>query len=120
MTTRIAPSTPETILILKHVFSAPRQKVFDAWTQPALLKQWFAPSDEFDNPVVDVDLRVGGKYRIIMRHVPKNVQHAAIGEYREIRPPERLVFTWAWEGGNEAKCLLLLSFVKWEHRRKSC
>jgi uncharacterized protein YndB with AHSA1/START domain len=98
------------MLILRREFPAPRQKVFETWTQPEHLKGWFAPSDDYDNPVVEVDLRVGGKYRIAMRHIAKGIQHVVIGEYREVRSPERLVFTWAWEGEKGGETLVTVDF----------
>ncbi len=53
------------------------------------------PEPGFSNPAVEVDLRVGGKYRIQMLS-PKGNYHTALGIYREISPPERLVFSWSW------------------------
>lgn len=83
--------------------AAPRQRVFDAWTTPARLQAWCAPQG-MDVPLAEVDLRVGGTFRIRMR-APDGAVHTATGTYREITPPERLVFTWRWEeqpehGGN--------------------
>ena len=92
------PISAETTLILKRTIAAPRVKVFDAWTNPALLTQWFFPTDEHVSPLVEVDLRVGGKYRMVMKHVSKGIVHVATGFYREIHPPSRLVFSWSWEG----------------------
>ena len=60
--------------------------------------QWFAPADNFSTPLAEVDLRVGGSYRIQMKD-PSGETHTVGGEYREIRKSERLVFTWAWEEG---------------------
>lgn len=88
----------EAAVILQRTFSAPRERVFRAWTDPDELKKWFGPSDQFTVPTAEVDLRVGGKYRIAMRSPDGNLNVAA-GVYREIRPPERLVFTWSWEEG---------------------
>jgi uncharacterized protein YndB with AHSA1/START domain len=74
-------STPsETDICLTRVFDAPRALVFEAMTRP-----------EYSVPVCEVDLRVGGKWRFVNRH-PKG-EVAFHGEYREITPPERLVYT---------------------------
>ncbi len=89
--------TSATTLHLSRTFSAPREKVFSAWTQPEALKRWYAPADDFATPVAEVDLRVGGRYRIEMKD-PSGEIHTVIGTYKEIAPPERLVFTFAWEG----------------------
>jgi uncharacterized protein YndB with AHSA1/START domain len=81
-------------LSLSRVFDAPRPRVFAAWTKAEALKQWFAPGD---STVADasVDFRVGGSYRIHIRGADGK-DWIVSGVYREIRPPERLVFTWRW------------------------
>lgn len=93
-----ATPTTETALIIRKKFNAPRSKVFEAWTQPEMLKQWFSPNETFLVPIAAVDLKVGGTYRIGMRPPDRETLHVATGVYREIRPPEKLVFTWSWEG----------------------
>lgn len=99
----------DTTLQIKRIFKAPRDKVFKAWTDPGVLKQWFAPTDEFSVPVADVDLRVGGKYRIVMR-APDGAQHIAVGAYREIDAPRKLVFTWSWEQKSMPDTLVTIEF----------
>lgn len=89
-------------LRLTRRFSAPREQVFDAWTTPEALSRWFAPSDDFTTSVAELDLRVGGRYRITMRS-PDGEEHTVHGVYREIVRPGRLVFTWAWISWPEAK-----------------
>ncbi len=83
--------------ITRH-YSASPEAVFQAWTDPKTLMQWFAPSDSFATPLVEVNLFVGGSYRICMKD-PSGEMHIVGGEYREIRRPDRLVFTWAWDAG---------------------
>lgn len=90
-------TTAETTLRLTRTFPAPRERVFQAWTDPRELTQWFAPTDEYTTKVTALELRVGGHYRIEMQHAKGNV-HCVVGTYREVRPPGRLVYTWAWEG----------------------
>lgn len=92
-------------LTIRRVYQATPDKVFRAWTDPALMKRWFAPSDAFVVPEVQVDLRVGGRYRIVMKS-PDGETHRVGGVYREIRPPERLVFSWAWESAPERESLV--------------
>jgi uncharacterized protein YndB with AHSA1/START domain len=82
---------------LHRTIPAPPERVFRAWTDPAALSRWFSPSEEFTVIVHEADARVGGRYRIEMRH-QSGRQHIAVGVYREVTPPKRLVFTWAWEG----------------------
>ncbi len=79
-------------------YTASPEAVFQAWTDPKALMQWFAPSDTFTTPVAEVNLVVGGSYRIQMKD-PSGHLHTVGGVYREISRPDRLVFTWAWEGG---------------------
>jgi uncharacterized protein YndB with AHSA1/START domain len=69
--------------------------VFQAWTRAEELKQWFAPGPDFSIPIVEIDLRVGGHYRIGMQ-APGRAVSVATGIYEEITPPARLVFTWRW------------------------
>lgn len=77
--------------------SAPRQQVFDAWTDPEVLKRWWKGSPEFETPLAETEPRPGGAYRLQMK-TPEGEIHSVHGEYTEVRPPERLAFTWAWEG----------------------
>jgi uncharacterized protein YndB with AHSA1/START domain len=94
--------TTETTLILRRTFAAPQSKVFHAWTDPRHLKQWFAPSDDYEVPFAEVDLRVGGKYRIGMKPADKEETYIVMGEYREIDAPRRLVYSWAFEGDEDS------------------
>lgn len=82
-------------LEVRRTFAAPRQRVFEAWTRPDELKRWAAPGP-MSTPLAEVDLRVGGRYRIHMRS-PDGAEHRVVGEYREVDPPKRLVYTWTWE-----------------------
>ena len=82
-------------LEVRRTFAAPRQRVFDAWTRPEALKRWAAPG-AMTAPGAEVDLRVGGSYRIHMS-APDGKEHRVIGVYREVDPPRRLVYTWTWE-----------------------
>ena len=98
-------TTPETrsdislTLTLTRTYAAPREAVFRAWTDPDALKQWFGPTDEFTTPIAEVDLRMGGRYRIGMQSPDQEDLHIVGGVYREIEPPEKLVFTLSWEEG---------------------
>jgi glutathione S-transferase len=69
-------------------------KVFEAWTDPKQLNLWSAP--EPMEVEAEVDLRVGGRYRILMKGSDGGV-FTAVGEYREIDPPHRISYTWQWE-----------------------
>lgn len=93
MTTK---TTENITLEITRLINAPRERVFKAWTDPEQLKKWFRPDDDTVVPLVKSDLRAGGKYRIQMKK-PDGEFHTAAGTYLEVKPPERLVFTWAWE-----------------------
>ena len=86
-------------LIVNRTFNAPRDRVFRAWTEAAELDRWLAPT--MDATVkTSVDLRVGGAYHFEICR-PDGQVFSAQGVYREIRRPERLVFTWSGCGGPE-------------------
>ena len=88
--------SPETTLKVRRIFQAPRERVFRAWTDPLELGRWFAPCDEYSTLVPVLELQVGGKYCVEMHHQDGNV-HRVSGTYREIKPPEKIVFTWLRE-----------------------
>ena len=85
-------------LQITRVFDAPREMVFKAWTDPDQFKQWFgaAACDGASLQSVKVDARVGGKYRLQMRQA-NGEYFTSVGTYREVKPPERIVFTWEFE-----------------------
>ena len=86
--------TTETTLHITRIIPAPVEKVWDAWTRPELLAKWSAP-EGVEHIAYDVDLRVGGAYTLVMR-TPEGGTHTAVGTYREIDAPHRLVYTWDW------------------------
>jgi uncharacterized protein YndB with AHSA1/START domain len=81
---------------MTRLFSAPRHLVFEAMTKPEHVRQWWGRLGEgYSVPVCEIDLRVGGAWRFVNRH-PRG-EAAFHGEYREITPPSRLVFTEIFE-----------------------
>ena len=88
------PSDQE--ITLTRLFDAPRQLVFDAMTKPEHVKRWWGClGDGYSVPVCEIDLRPGGTWRFVNRH-PRG-EAAFHGEYKEISPPGRLVFTEIFE-----------------------
>jgi uncharacterized protein YndB with AHSA1/START domain len=85
----------EAPLEIRRTFNASRERVFAAWTKAEEIQRWSAPG-EMTVPSAEVDLRVGGRFRILMQ-APDGTQHHATGVYRVIDPPSRLVYTWSWE-----------------------
>jgi len=78
-------------IVMTRVFNAPRQMIYDAWTKPELLKRWFGPRG-WSLVVCEIDLRVGGKWRFVLRG-PDGKEMGMGGVYREPAPPERDVHT---------------------------
>ncbi len=89
-------ATMPTSLVLTRVFDAPRDLVFKAWTERDCVKRWWGPKG-FTNPVCEIDVRTGGAIRIDMRG-PDGTIYPMLGEYREVVPPARLVFS-SWPIG---------------------
>lgn len=82
-------------LIITRSFQAPRELVWQAWTQGEHLRRWSCPKD-FTLLFSEGDLREGGNWRVGMRS-PEGQEHVMGGQYREIVAPRRLVFTHGWE-----------------------
>jgi uncharacterized protein YndB with AHSA1/START domain len=73
------------------------------------MKHWFGPSDAFKIPETTADVRVGGRYRVVM-HAPDGEVHRVGGVYQEIVPNAKLVYTWAWESTPERESLVTVEF----------
>jgi len=99
-------------LLLTRLIDAPREKVYQAWTEPSLLKQWFAPSP-WSVPLVETDVRAGGATLIVMRG-PEGQEFPNRGVYLEVIPNERLgftdAFTQAWEPSEKPFMTVVLTF----------
>lgn len=85
-------------LELKRVIAAPRQDVFRAWTEAEALSAWFGPKGVTAR-ITELDPRPGGRYRCEMN---EEGTYCVGGQFREVVPSERLVFTWTWENGHFA------------------
>ena len=85
-----------TTLILKRMLKAPQELAFRAWTTAEHIQQWMRPEPGMVVPLVSMDLRVGGKYRIQTK-TSEGEFFTAVGEFHEVKVPERLVYTWDWE-----------------------
>jgi uncharacterized protein YndB with AHSA1/START domain len=93
-------------LVLNRTFDAPRNVVWQAWTDPTQLKQWWGPA-RFTNPVLQVDVRPGGAIYIEMRS-PDGTIYPMNGTFREIDEPERIVFS---SGALDAEGKLLFEIL---------
>lgn len=83
-------------LIIKRMLNAPPELAFKAWTSAEHIQQWMRPEPGLTIPLASMDLRVGGKYRIQMKRADGDFC-TAVGVFKEVKPPERLVYTWDYE-----------------------
>jgi uncharacterized protein YndB with AHSA1/START domain len=83
-------------LLITRTFSAPPELVFDAWTRPEWVRRWWAPKSHGVSVIAcDADVRVGGRYRYVLGRETQELVFS--GEYREVTPPSRLVYTQRFE-----------------------
>lgn len=88
-----------TRLELRKVYRASPEVLFRAWTDPALVSRWLAPSPRICE-VAELDVREGGEYRIVMFNPENGNRVAVVGVYETVDPPKKLVFTWKWENND--------------------
>ena len=105
-----ATSSPNVVqkpsLTLKRRLNAPPEKVYAAWTKPEQIVRWFGPDA---GPVThaETDVRVGGRY-VVVFHTEDGEEHYVSGVYREVKPNEKLQFTWAWRSTPERESLVTI------------
>jgi uncharacterized protein YndB with AHSA1/START domain len=90
--------TDNNTLRIERTFQAPAERVFDAWTSEEVMRRWWQAERGWETSEAEVDLRVGGAVRVVMHDPDKDVAHGGGGTYTEIEPPNRLAFTWLWDG----------------------
>ncbi len=88
-------------LEIKRFIKAPRARVYAAWTDPAQMKEWFGPENVETRELI-ADVRVGGKYRWDITNA-EGEEMTARGEYRELQPDRKIVFTWHWDDDEDWK-----------------
>ena len=96
-------------LRMERTYRAPAQAVFDAWTSEEVLRRWFHAGRDWETTEAEVDLRVGGTVRVVMRDPEADAEYGGGGTYTEIHPPRRLAFTWLWDD-NSTRMLIELDF----------
>jgi uncharacterized protein YndB with AHSA1/START domain len=108
---RAAPSAEQELTIVR-VFDAPRELVFKAWTDPKHAMRWWGPRD-YPAVSIDMDVRPGGVWRNCLRAADGSRELWVGGTFREVAPPERLVFTFAWEeeGERGLQTLVTIAFA---------
>jgi uncharacterized protein YndB with AHSA1/START domain len=101
------------VVRIERTFAASAESVFDAWTSPEVMRRWFHCAPDWDTPEAEVDLRVGGTVRVVMRQ-PDGTAVEAKGEYTLIDRPRRLVMTWTFDDDPSNEQLIELSFSESE------
>jgi uncharacterized protein YndB with AHSA1/START domain len=119
------------VLRIERTFAAAAEDVFDAWTSPEVMRRWFHCAPDWDTPEAEVDLRVGGSVRVVMRR-PDGTHAEAHGQYTLIDRPHRLAMTWTFhddpsneqqielffsEAGGSTTVLMVNSGISTEERR---
>ena len=100
-------ASPGLQLRVERTFTAPRATVFQAWTDPQKLSRWLGrATPQHQTEVLEFDLRVGGRYRMHITSPEGKLYHLG-GTYREILPPEKLVFTWSCEEDPDSRDTLV-------------
>lgn len=97
------------LTIARRLRASP-QKVYAAWTSPQHLVQWFGAQARPGSVKADLDVRVGGRYRISFTDASSGDYHEVGGLYREVVPEARLQFTWAWHSTPERESLVTIEF----------
>ena len=101
------------VVRIARTYAASAEDVFDAWTRPEVMRRWFHCAPDWDTTEAEVDLRVGGKVRVVMRR-PDGTEAEARGEYTLIDRPHRLVMTWTFDDAPSNEQLIELSFSEAE------
>ena len=104
-------SSPAHTVEIERTFQAPAETVFDAWTSPEVMRRWWQAEHHWETSEAEVDLRVGGVVRVVMRDPDKDEEYGGGGHYIEIQRPTRLAFTWIWDGDTQ-RTLIQIDFTE--------
>jgi uncharacterized protein YndB with AHSA1/START domain len=96
-------------LSLSRTYDAAPEEVWRAWTNQEALQVWLKPEEAFSIATAEADVRVGGRFRVLMIS-GEGKEHEVSGTYREVIPNEKLVMTWIWKSAPEAESLLTVIF----------
>jgi uncharacterized protein YndB with AHSA1/START domain len=108
-TAKVTFPTDEQVLIVRE-FDAPRHLVYKAWTTPELVRRWWT-GNRGEMTLAEIDLRVGGRWRYVMV-AGDGTEVAFHGEYREVVPEERIVYSEVFEGAPDAEALTVVTFTE--------
>ena len=98
-------------LRIERSYAAAPEKVWRAWTDPQALRQWFGPGPGETVSLAELDLRVGGRFRIVFGG-PQGTAHECAGIYREVVPNRKLAFTWCWPNSTPERVSLVTILFK--------
>jgi uncharacterized protein YndB with AHSA1/START domain len=101
------------VVRIERTFDSSAEDVFDAWTSEEVIARWFRPREGWREADAEVDLRVGGRIRVVMR-TPDGEPVGAEGEYTLIERPRRLAFTWTFDDDPSNQQLIELEFTERE------
>ena len=90
--------TENRTLHIERTYRALIRAVFEAWTSEEVIRRWWELERGWDTTEAELDLRVGGAVRVVMRDPDKDIEYGGGGTYTEVEPPTRLAFTWVWDG----------------------
>lgn len=101
---------PEQMLVVQRIFSAPRERVFRAWTDANALQHWFRPMG-CAVTVSRLELHIGGSFQFDLEH-PDGWHSTVTGHYKDIIHPERLVFSWVSGGTHNQETEVTIEFFE--------
>ena len=100
-----------TILMVQRTINASAERLFDAWTKPDLMKQWFRASEKMTTTAAEADLWLGGAWRVEMK-TSTGLTYPNNGQYKVIDRPNKLVFTWHPNEEADYETIVTLIFKK--------
>jgi uncharacterized protein YndB with AHSA1/START domain len=104
----MAQTEEKPALRLTRHFNASPEKVWQAWTDPQALRQWFGPGEISSVPVAEIDLRVGGRFHVLML-TEAGEEHDVNGIYQEVVPLKKLRFSWYWKSTPERVSMVTIT-----------
>ena len=99
------------VVRIERTFAASAEDVFAAWTSEEVIRRWFKPATGWQEPSAEVDLRVGGKIRVVMRN-PDGAPVGAGGEFTLIERPHRLSYTWTFDDDPSNRQMIEMEFTE--------
>jgi uncharacterized protein YndB with AHSA1/START domain len=99
------------VVRIERTFEASAEDVFDAWTSEEVIRRWFKPGRDWQEPSAEVDLQVGGTIRVVMRS-PDGAEVGTSGEYTLIERPHRLAFKWIFDDDPSNQQMIELEFTE--------